>query len=38
LRDGQRKARAWAKQRGAVEVYFPKVEVNARLIDPFFKP
>jgi molybdopterin-guanine dinucleotide biosynthesis protein A len=36
LKDEERKARAWARQHGAVEVYFPKVEVNARLIDPFF--
>jgi|GraSoiStandDraft_56_1057294.scaffolds.fasta_scaffold338642_2 molybdopterin-guanine dinucleotide biosynthesis protein A len=36
LKQGIRKVGAWAKQQGAVEVYFPKVEVNGRLVDPFF--
>jgi molybdenum cofactor guanylyltransferase len=36
LKQGTRKARAWAKEQGAVEVYFPKVAVNDRSIDPFF--
>jgi molybdenum cofactor guanylyltransferase len=36
LKRGMRKVGAWAKQQGAVEVYFPKVEANGRLVDPFF--
>jgi molybdopterin-guanine dinucleotide biosynthesis protein A len=36
LRQGVRKVGAWVKQQDAVEVYFPKVEVNGRLVDPFF--
>jgi molybdopterin-guanine dinucleotide biosynthesis protein A len=36
LKQGMRKVGAWAKQQGAVEVYFPKVEVNGSLVDPFF--
>jgi molybdenum cofactor guanylyltransferase len=36
LNQGKRKARAWAKEHGAIEVYFPTVELNGRPIDPFF--
>ncbi|SRR6266508_327480 len=36
LKQGMRKVGAWTKQHGAVEVFFPRVEVDGRLIDPFF--
>ena len=36
LKQGMRKVGSWTKQRGAVEVLFPKVEIGGRLIDPFF--
>ena len=36
LDQGQRKASAWAEQQGAVEVFFPPIELGGRAIDPFF--
>lgn len=36
LEKGMRKVGAFAKQQGAVEVYFPKVEIGGMPIDPFF--
>jgi molybdenum cofactor guanylyltransferase len=36
LKGGVRKVGAWTKAQGAVEVFFPKVEIGGRLIDPFF--
>ncbi|MEX0745139.1 MAG: hypothetical protein WD118_06015, partial [Phycisphaeraceae bacterium] len=36
LKRGDRKASDWVKSQGAVEVFFPKVEIGGRLIDPFF--
>jgi len=36
LKQGMRKAGAWTKDHGAVEVFFPPVEVGGKLIDPFF--
>jgi molybdopterin-guanine dinucleotide biosynthesis protein A len=36
LKQGMRKVGAFAKQQGAVEVYFPRVEVGGTSIDPFF--
>ena len=36
LKQGVRKASAFVQERGAVEVFFPRIEIGARLIDPFF--
>jgi molybdopterin-guanine dinucleotide biosynthesis protein A len=36
LKRGERKASDWVKSQGAVEVFFPKVEIGGRVIDPFF--
>jgi molybdenum cofactor guanylyltransferase len=36
LEQGMRKVGAFTKQQGAVEVFFPPVNVGGRLIDPFF--
>ena len=36
LKQGERKASDWVKSQGAVEVFFPKIEIGGRLIDPFF--
>ena len=36
LEQGNHKVTAFAKQRGAVEVFFEPVKVEGRLIDPFF--
>jgi molybdopterin-guanine dinucleotide biosynthesis protein A len=33
---GQRAAKAWAEQQGAVEVFFPPAQLGERPIDPFF--
>ena len=33
---GQRTAKAWAEQQGAVEVFFPPTQLGERPIDPFF--
>ena len=36
LHQGQRTAKAWAEQQGAVEVFFPPTRLGVRVIDPFF--
>ena len=36
LKQGVRKASAFVQERGAIEVFFPRIEIGARLIDPFF--
>ena len=36
LAQGQRTAKAWAEQQGAVEVFFPPKQIGGRLVDPFF--
>ncbi len=36
LKQGMRKAGAWTKDHGAIEVLFPPVEIGGRLVDPFF--
>jgi molybdopterin-guanine dinucleotide biosynthesis protein A len=36
LKQGMRKVGAWTKEHGAVEVFFPEVELGGRRIDPFF--
>jgi molybdopterin-guanine dinucleotide biosynthesis protein A len=36
LKQGLRKASAWAEQQGAVEVFFPPMQISGRAIDPFF--
>ena len=36
LARGMRKAGAWTKQHGALEVFFAPIEVGGRAIDPFF--
>jgi molybdopterin-guanine dinucleotide biosynthesis protein A len=36
LKQGKRKASAFAEEQGAVEVFFPQTEIGERLIDPFF--
>jgi molybdopterin-guanine dinucleotide biosynthesis protein A len=37
LGGGLRKATDWAEQTGAVEVFFPPVEIGGTAVDPFFK-
>jgi molybdopterin-guanine dinucleotide biosynthesis protein A len=36
LARGQRTAKAWAEQQGAVEVFFPPTQIGGRPVDPFF--
>ena len=36
LERGERKVGAWTKEHGAVEVFFPPVNVGGKRIDPFF--
>ena len=36
LKQGVRKASAFVQERGAIEVFFPRIEIGGRLIDPFF--
>ncbi|MGV1014679.1 MAG: molybdenum cofactor guanylyltransferase MobA [Methyloceanibacter sp.] len=36
LKQGARKASAFVKEQGAVEVFFPEIEIGGRPIDPFF--
>jgi molybdopterin-guanine dinucleotide biosynthesis protein A len=36
LAQGLRKASAWAEQKGAVEVFFPAMQVGGKEVDPFF--
>jgi molybdopterin-guanine dinucleotide biosynthesis protein A len=36
LRQGARQASAFVQERGATEVFFPKIEIGGCLIDPFF--
>jgi molybdopterin-guanine dinucleotide biosynthesis protein A len=36
LKRGERKVGAWTKEHGAIEVFFPPVDVAGQSIDPFF--
>ena len=36
LKQGARQASAFVEERGATEVFFPRIEIGGRLIDPFF--
>jgi molybdopterin-guanine dinucleotide biosynthesis protein A len=36
LKQGARKASTWVESQGAVEVFFPEVEIGGRAVDPFF--
>lgn len=36
LKQGARKASAFVEERRAIEVFFPRIEIGGRLIDPFF--
>jgi molybdenum cofactor guanylyltransferase len=36
LRQGERKVGAWVKKHGAIEVFFPTIDIGGKAIDPFF--
>jgi molybdenum cofactor guanylyltransferase len=36
LKQGARKVGAWTREHGAIEVFFPPIELGGRTIDPFF--
>lgn len=36
LQRGERRASAFVEEQGAIEVFFPKIEIGGRTIDPFF--